>query len=227
MKHFRDQMRPVTHRGSSYALGQSDILEPAFVPSVLRYRLTWALSSWDVLGRTNSLCLIWSRRRRAGMYLKSCSSRRLYQHTTSSSSNNMAHNKSSDTIALPKHYTAYIFGAATSGVVQEILVQVQDTNSKELGECTFKGLNEPLAVRGGVAFQDTEAVVITADNNNARQLKINFKAGPGNPAYGFKKDKQDPFSWVTNYTYCTEDSPSGGNDYHDTTLVVSLIKNNK
>ncbi|KAJ8580834.1 hypothetical protein M405DRAFT_887897 [Rhizopogon salebrosus TDB-379] len=108
----------------------------------------------------------------------------------------------------------FVPSAATSGVVQEILVQVQDTNGKEQGECTFKGLNEPLAVRGGVAFQDTEAVVITADNNSARQLKINFKAGSGaKPVQGFKKDK-----------YRTEDGPRGGNDYHDTTLVVSFIK---
>jgi hypothetical protein len=80
--------------------------------------------------------------------------------------------------------------AATSGVVQEVQVQVQDTDGKEQGECTFKGLNEPLAVRGGVAFQDTEAVVITADDNNARQLTINFKMGSGaDPVQGFYRDK--------------------------------------
>jgi len=137
-------------------------------------------------------------------------------------------NNSSDTISLPKHYTAYIFGAATSGVLQTVQVQVQDTAGKDQGECTFTGHNEPLAVRGGVAFQDTEAVVINANNSNDRQLKINFKTGSGaKPVQGFKKYKNDPVNWVTNYTYCTEDGPGGGNDYHDTTLVVSLIKNNK
>jgi hypothetical protein len=87
-------------------------------------------------------------------------------------------------------HAVYLLQAATSGVVQELLVQVQDINGKEQGECTFKVLNEPLTVRGGVASQDTEAVVITADNNSARQLKINFKAGSGaKPVQGFKRDK--------------------------------------
>jgi hypothetical protein len=48
MKHLPRPDAP-THQESSYAVGQPEILEPIFVPSVVfLYRLTWAFSSWDV-----------------------------------------------------------------------------------------------------------------------------------------------------------------------------------
>ncbi|OAX40666.1 hypothetical protein K503DRAFT_781245 [Rhizopogon vinicolor AM-OR11-026] len=133
-----------------------------------------------------------------------------------------------DTIVFPKNCTAYIFGTATSGTMQEVKVKVQDTDGDDENECTFKALNRPLVVTGGgLGFMDQEAVVITADGTDDRQLEIIFKAlgSDGKPQMmkGFKKDKHVPVNWVTNYTYCTEDSPAGGDDYHDTTLVVSFI----
>jgi len=137
-----------------------------------------------------------------------------------------------DTISLPKNYTAYAFGTATSGMVQEVKVKVQSTDGDDENECTLKALNKPLVVTGGsLGFMNQEAVVINADDSNDRQLEIIFKAldAKGNPQVmqGFKKDTHSPVNWVTNYTYHTEDSPRGGNDYHDTTFVVSLVKINK
>ncbi|OAX31350.1 hypothetical protein K503DRAFT_806132 [Rhizopogon vinicolor AM-OR11-026] len=72
-----------------------------------------------------------------------------------------------------------------------------------------------------------EAVVVPADDNNDRQIEIDFKvfksgSTTASKIKGYKKDTHCPVSWVTNYTYNTEDG--GDNDYHDTTLVVSLIK---
>ncbi|KAJ8583978.1 hypothetical protein M405DRAFT_936900 [Rhizopogon salebrosus TDB-379] len=154
---------------------------------------------------------------------------------------------SNDVIRFPKNYTAYIVGSATAGWKQEVKMKVQNLNGTDELQCTFEGTNHPMAVTsGGLGFMKQEAVVIEADNTIDRQIELDFRVfrvGATIPSdiKGFNKDTHSPLSWVTTYTvnslqsslgsgndspwhwqYSTEDG--GDNDYHDTTLIVTFVK---
>ncbi|OJA15305.1 hypothetical protein AZE42_00957, partial [Rhizopogon vesiculosus] len=76
----------------------------------------------------------------------------------------------------------------------EVKVKVQSTDGDDENECTFTALNKLLVITGGgLGFMKQEAIVITADGTNDRQLEIIFKAldsgGKPQTMKSFNKDK--------------------------------------
>ncbi|OAX33073.1 hypothetical protein K503DRAFT_804676 [Rhizopogon vinicolor AM-OR11-026] len=140
--------------------------------------------------------------------------------------------QSSDTIKFPKGHTAYIFGSATAYRMQQVVVKVQKTSGSDLNECSFRGLNGPMAITsGGLGFVNQQAVVIPADNNKNRRLELIFSAydnhmwatSDAEDIKGFQKNTQTSSvaPRVTSYIYRTEDG--GDKDHDGTTFVVTLI----
>ncbi|OAX31482.1 hypothetical protein K503DRAFT_806036 [Rhizopogon vinicolor AM-OR11-026] len=128
-----------------------------------------------------------------------------------------------------KGHTAYIFGSATAGRMQQVVVKVQNTGGSDLNECSFQGLNSPMAITsGGLGFVNQQAVVVPADNKKNRRLELIFSAydpatGDAEEIEEFKTQEQisTVAPWVTSYIYRTKDE--GDNDYDGTTFVVTLI----
>ena len=84
--------------------------------------------------------------------------------------------------------------AATSGWKQEVKIKVQSTDGDDENECTFQGVKNPLVITGGgLGFMNQEAVVVPADDNNDRQIEIDFKvfksgSTTASKIKGYKKD---------------------------------------
>jgi len=89
--------------------------------------------------------------------------------------------RSSDTIRFLKGHTAAAHAgclqSAIAGWMQQVVVKVQNTSGSDLNECSFQGLNSPMAIiSGGLGFVNQQAVVIPADNRKDRRLELIFSA---------------------------------------------------
>src|SRR5882757_9983647 len=61
--------------------------------------------------------------------------------------------------------------------MQQVVVKVQNTSGNDLNECSFQGLDSPMAITsGGLGFVNQQAVVVPADNKKNRHLELIFSA---------------------------------------------------
>jgi hypothetical protein len=82
-----------------------------------------------------------------------------------------------------------------AGWMQQVVVKVQNTSGSDLNECSFQGLNSPMAITsGGLGFVNQQAVVVPADNKKNRRLELIFSAyhsatGDAEEIEGFMKEQ--------------------------------------